>query len=160
MHRFLAILTGSFLAVHVGGLLLDRVVPFGPVQVLVPFSASYRPFAIGLGVVAAELFVAVAITNALRSRLPHRLWRRAHYATLGVWLAASVHGVLAGTDRGEPWLLGLYVAAAGAVAAAAVARFSPEARWPRRRRRHPGGGRDRRHAGGASAGPFPLGGLK
>ncbi len=130
VHRFLAILTGSFLAVHVGGLLLDRVVRFGPTDVLVPFSASYRPFATGLGVVAAELFVAVAVTNALRGRIPHRVWRRAHYVTLGVWLAASVHGVLAGSDRGEPWLLGLYAAAAGAVAAAAVARFSPGARWP------------------------------
>jgi len=130
VHRYLAILTGVFLAVHVGSIAVDQFVPFGPANLLVPFTASYRPLATGLGVVAAELFVAVAVTNALRGRIPHRLWRRAHYATLVVWAAAGVHGVLAGTDRHEPWMLTLYVSAAAAVAVAGLSRFRPQTAWP------------------------------
>jgi sulfoxide reductase heme-binding subunit YedZ len=130
VHRYLAILTGVFLAVHIGSLALDQVVPFGLMNILVPFTASYRPVATGLGVVAAELLAAVAVANALRRRIPHRFWRRAHYATLAVWLAASVHGVLAGTDRHEPWMLTLYVAAAAAVTVAGLGRFRPQAAWP------------------------------
>jgi len=130
VHRYLAILTGAFLTVHIGSLALDQVVPFGLSNLLVPFTASYRPFATGLGVVAAELFAAVAVTNALRRRIPHELWRKAHYATLAVWLAASVHGVLAGTDRHEPWMLTLYVGAAASVAVAGLSRFRPQAAWP------------------------------
>jgi methionine sulfoxide reductase heme-binding subunit len=125
VHRFLAILTGVFIVLHGGALLLDRVVPFSLSQELVPFTAGYRPFAVGLGVVAAELIAAVGISNALRSRLPHGVWRRVHYLTLAVWGFATLHGLLAGTDRLDPWfaaLAGMSIASAGM---ALVARFSP-----------------------------------
>ena len=126
VHRFVTILTGVFLAIHVGAVLLDSVVPFSVGQVLVPFSASYRPFATGLGTVALELLLAVALTNLVRRRIPHRLWRHAHYLTFGVWLAATVHGALAGTDRHDAWFLLLYGGSSAAVAATAAARFAPE----------------------------------
>lgn len=127
VHRYLTILTGVFLGVHVGAILLDNFVPFSIGQVLVPFTAGYRPFATGLGVVALELLVAVAVTNALRPRVPHRIWRRAHYLTFAVWSSSTVHGLLAGTDRHELWFLLLTIGAVSAVAAAAAARFAPDA---------------------------------
>jgi sulfoxide reductase heme-binding subunit YedZ len=123
VHRFLTILTACFLTVHVGGILVDTVVPFSLSQVLVPFTASYRPLATGLGVVALELLAAIGVTNALRRRIPHTVWRRAHYASFGVWTAATLHGVLAGTDRGDPWFLGLYAGAVAGVAVTASLRF-------------------------------------
>ncbi len=123
VHRFLGILAGSFIAVHVGSVALDSVVPFHLSQLVVPFTAGYRPLATGLGVVALELLLAVAVTNHLRSRLPYRVWRRAHYLTLAVWLLATVHGILSGTDRHQTWLLVLYATAVAAVAGAAALRF-------------------------------------
>ncbi len=130
VHRFLGILAGVFIAVHVGSVALDSVVPFSLSQLVVPFTAGYRPLATGLGVVALELLLAVALTNRLRRRLPYRVWRRAHYATLAVWLLATVHGILSGTDRQQTWLLVLYGLAVAAVAGAAVLRFgrAPNAR--------------------------------
>jgi predicted ferric reductase len=127
VHRYLTILTGIFLTVHVGAILVDGFVPFSLGQALVPFTAGYRPFATGLGVVALELLVAVAFTNAVRGRIPHRLWRRAHYLTFGIWAFATVHGLLAGTDRRELWFLLLTIGAVSSVAAAAAARFAPDA---------------------------------
>jgi sulfoxide reductase heme-binding subunit YedZ len=91
----------------------------------VPFTSSYRPFAVGLGVTAAELMAAVGISNALRKQLPHTLWRRIHYLTLAVWVLATGHGLLAGTDRLDPWFAGLAAAAIAAVLMAAFGRFSP-----------------------------------
>src|SRR5437763_7468124 len=70
LHRFLTILTGVFIVIHGGSLLLDRVVPISLAQELVPFSSPYRPFAVGLGVTAAELMAAVGLTNMVRARLP------------------------------------------------------------------------------------------
>lgn len=125
VHRFLMLLTGAFLAVHVGGILVDDYVPFSLGQVLIPFTADYRPYATGLGVVALELLLAVAVTNAFRKQIPHRVWRRAHYASFGVWAAATIHGILAGTDRQELWFLLLYMGSVAAVAAAAATRFLP-----------------------------------
>jgi DMSO/TMAO reductase YedYZ heme-binding membrane subunit len=124
VHRFLAILTGVFIVLHGGSLLLDRVVPISLAQELVPFTSPYRPFAVGLGICAMELMVAVGVTNALRRRMPYRMWRTLHYLTLPAWLLASLHGVLAGTDAGDPWFAALAAGAFAAVVMAAFARFS------------------------------------
>ena len=131
VHRFLGLLAALFIAIHVGGIALDTYVPFSLTQLVVPFTSGYRPLATGLGVVALELLLAVAVTNRLRSRLPHRFWRRAHYATLAVWLLATVHGILAGTDRDQTWLVWLYALTVALVAGAAALRFGRSAA-PRR----------------------------
>jgi sulfoxide reductase heme-binding subunit YedZ len=127
VHRFLAILTGVFIVLHGGSLLLDRVVSISLGQELVPFTSSYRPLAVGLGICAMELIAAVGITNALRKRLPHRTWRKLHYLTLPAWLLASLHAVLAGTDAGDPWFAAIAAGTFAAVVIAAFARFSASA---------------------------------
>ena len=124
VHRFLSQLTAIFIVIHGGALLLDQVVPFTLRQELVPFTSSYRPFAVGLGIVSAELLAAVGLTNALRGRIPYRVWRRVHVLTLVVWLGTTVHLLLAGTDRADPWLVGLTAAAMAAVGLAAAPRLA------------------------------------
>lgn len=124
LHRWVSLLTGWFVALHGAALLLDTVVPFSFGQELIPFTASYKPFATGLGVVTAEVVAAVGLSNALRRRLPHRLWRGIHYATLVTWPLATVHVLLAGTDRHEVWLIALAGLAVWAVALCGVVRVS------------------------------------
>jgi methionine sulfoxide reductase heme-binding subunit len=124
VHRFLAICTGVFIVLHGASLLLDTVVPIGLAQELVPFTSPYRPFAVGLGICAMELIAAVGISNVLRRRIPHGLWRKVHYLTLPAWLLASLHGVLAGTDASDPWFAALAAASAAAIGMAAWTRFS------------------------------------
>ncbi len=72
VHRFLSILTALFLGFHGLGLLLDDVVPFSVRQLVVPFTADVSPLWTGLGVVAAELLLALSLTNLFRARLGHR----------------------------------------------------------------------------------------
>ncbi|HEU5372203.1 MAG TPA: ferric reductase-like transmembrane domain-containing protein [Gaiellaceae bacterium] len=127
VHRFLAILTGAFVVLHGGSLLLDRVVPIGLAQELVPFTSPYRPFAVGLGVCTAELLAAVGISNALRRRIPYGTWRKLHYLTLPVWLLASAHGILAGTDALDPWFAAIAAGTFAAVLVAVISRYSGRA---------------------------------
>jgi sulfoxide reductase heme-binding subunit YedZ len=117
VHRFVALLTGVFVVLHVYALLLDQYVHTSLVTVLVPGVSSYRPFWVALGTVAVELLAAVGISNLLRKRLGHARWRRIHYLTLGVWAAATAHGIGAGTDAGAEWLRLLYVVSVASVAA-------------------------------------------
>jgi predicted ferric reductase len=124
VHRFLALLAGVFIGVHALALLLDTVVPISLAQELVPFASPYRPFAVGMGVLAAEVMAAVGITNHFRSRLPHVVWRRAHYLTIAVWGLATVHGLLAGTDRLDPWFAAIAMGTVSAVALVLFGRFS------------------------------------
>ncbi len=124
VHRFISKLTGVFIVIHGGALLLDQVVPFSLRQELIPFASSYRPFGVALGIVSAELLGAIAITNALRGQIPYRVWRRVHTLSIAVWLGTTVHLLLVGTDRSDPWLLGLCAAAVTAVGLALAPRVA------------------------------------
>jgi sulfoxide reductase heme-binding subunit YedZ len=132
VHRFLGLLTGAFLALHVGSLLLDSYLPFSLWSVVVPGTAPYRPLAVALGVVGAELLVALAITNRYRRQLSHRFWRRAHYLNFAVWILALAHGIAAGTDSTTIWALALYVPATALVVGLTVRRVLRTAPllWP------------------------------
>ena len=124
VHRFIGILAGTFVVVHGASLLLDHVVPFSLGQLLVPGTAGYRPLAVALGVVAAELLAALAVTNHYRKRLPHRVWRRLHMLNFAVWALALVHGLTAGTDASTTWALVLYAGSAWVVLALLFHRIS------------------------------------
>lgn len=123
LHRFGSLLVGVFVGLHVLTVGLDTYTPFSVTQLTVPLTSSYRPVWVALGIVSAELLIAVAVTNALRSRIPYRWWRRAHFATFLVWAGATVHGIGAGTDSKALWLSTIYVVAVASVLAALVWRI-------------------------------------
>jgi methionine sulfoxide reductase heme-binding subunit len=132
VHRFGGLLVGSLIGIHVLTIAADSFLPFSLGQLLVPFTSTYRPLWTGLGIAAAEILVAVAITNHYRKRLPYSLWRKAHYLNFAVWGLASVHGLMAGTDRGAPWLAILYGVSVAGVVMLLVWRFGRHvARSPR-----------------------------
>jgi sulfoxide reductase heme-binding subunit YedZ len=126
VHRFGGLLVGSLIGVHVLTIAADSFLPFSLGQLIVPFTARYRPLWTGLGICAAELLLALALTNHYRKRLPYRLWRRAHYLNFAVWSLASLHGILSGTDRSATWLAVLYGLAIGGVALLLAWRFAGE----------------------------------
>jgi sulfoxide reductase heme-binding subunit YedZ len=128
LHRFAGILAGTFIAIHVGAVLLDPYVHFSAVQALVPLADSYRPLAVAFGIVAAELLIALAVTNRLRKVLPRRIWRGAHYLNFAVWASATIHGISAGTDNATMWLMAIYVTAIATVCGLAYWRFAEPAK--------------------------------
>lgn len=123
VHRFCGLLVGSLIGIHVLTIAADSFVPFSLVQLLVPFTSAYRPLWTGLGIAAAELLVALAVTNHYRERIPYGFWRKAHYLNFAVWMLASVHGLMAGTDRGAAWLAIVYGVSVAGVAMLLVWRF-------------------------------------
>jgi methionine sulfoxide reductase heme-binding subunit len=123
IHRFGGLLVGSLIGIHVLTIAADSFLPFSLVQLLVPFTSTYRPLWTGLGIAAAEILLALAITNHYRRRLPYSFWRKAHYLNFAVWGLASIHGLMAGTDRGATWLAILYAACVAGVFMLLVWRF-------------------------------------
>lgn len=118
LHRFVAMLSLGALAVHGTALVLDRAVDIRLVHLIVPGLAPYRPLWTALGVVAAELMLVVYLSFGQRKRLGMKAWRRLHRTTYLLFGLATAHGLMAGTDSGRAWALGLYGASVGAVAAA------------------------------------------
>lgn len=99
LHRFVSVLSLVFLALHLLGLLTDQWVRLGVLEILIPFVSQYRPAAVGWGVIALYLLVAVEVSSLLRARIPHRWWRSIHTAAFALFLLATVHALTAGTDR-------------------------------------------------------------
>jgi methionine sulfoxide reductase heme-binding subunit len=120
VHRFGGLLVGTLVAIHIVTVAVDAWLPFSIQSLVVPFISAYRPLWVGLGIAAAELLLALAVTNHYRQRLPYVFWRRAHYLNFAVWGAATVHGIGSGTDRSAPWALAMYATAVSAVSAAIV----------------------------------------
>jgi predicted ferric reductase len=123
LHRYLGGLALVFTGVHVAALVLDSYTYFGPLQLLVPFTSSYRPSAVAWGIVAMYLLVAVELTSLLRSRIPKRIWRRFHAASFPLFALSTLHGLQAGTDGGSPMLRWAMVAAAATVSALTALRL-------------------------------------
>jgi methionine sulfoxide reductase heme-binding subunit len=132
VHGFAGMLAGSFIVIHGAALLVDSYLPFSLPQLIVPGTAPYRPLATAVGIVAAELLLALAVTNRYRRRIPHRIWRRAHYLNFAVWTLALVHGLTAGADARTLWAGILYTVSASAVAGLTVWRVLDPAQTPRR----------------------------
>jgi sulfoxide reductase heme-binding subunit YedZ len=116
LHRTVSVLALSLVAVHVGTVVADPHVDLGAVDVVVPFGSSYASLPTGLGTLAVDLLLAVALTSALRTRLPGRAWRGVHVLAYACWPVAALHAVGSGTDTTATRAL----AAAGAVVAVTV----------------------------------------
>lgn len=116
VHRFLALLGLGMLVLHGGTLLLDRTLHMPLAGLFEPGASPYRPAAVAVGVVAAELMALVYVSFFLRRWIGARNWRRLHWATYLVFLLATVHGFASGTDSTQPWAHDLYLGAVGAVA--------------------------------------------
>lgn len=133
VHRSAAVLTLAMLGLHAVLLIADQYVDVSARGALVPFTAGYRGYALGLGTLAVYGFVVVAATGALRGRLASsagasRAWRVVHLSAYAAWALAMTHGVLAGTDTLRGWALALYGASAFLVGGALAARAASTVR--------------------------------
>jgi methionine sulfoxide reductase heme-binding subunit len=130
-HRFLALLGLGAVVAHGATLALDPTLHLGLRALLIPGLSPYRPVAVGSGVLAAELMLVVYASFSLRRRIGARNWRRLHWATYGIFCAATAHGLAAGTDTAQPWAFSIYLSAIGLVVAATTWRaLMPPTRVP------------------------------
>ena len=135
MHRWLSALALGFLFLHMGLLLIDPAVQFTPTQLLIPFTSTWQPFAVGLGTIALWMLIPVSVMGRLRSRLGkagNAWFRRTHLIAYAAWPVATAHYVLAGTDAIAQWSVALLIAGTSLIVLALLARaFVPPAA-PRR----------------------------
>ena len=128
VHRSASLLAVAFVVVHVVTSLLDGYAPIRVVDVVVPFVSPYRPLWLGLGAVAFDLLIAVAVTSVLRRRFGHRAWRTTHWLAYASWPVSLLHGFGTGTDTKASWMLFLTGGCVIIVIAAVLARAT--AGWP------------------------------
>ncbi|MGO8863991.1 MAG: ferric reductase-like transmembrane domain-containing protein [Acidimicrobiales bacterium] len=98
VHRNLSLFCIVLIALHILTTVADGFVPIGYLDAFVPLLSPYRPLWIGLGALAFDLLLAVAITSGLRGRIGVRTWRGVHYLAYACWPIAVLHGLGSGTD--------------------------------------------------------------
>jgi DMSO/TMAO reductase YedYZ heme-binding membrane subunit len=115
LHRNLSLLCLVFIGIHVVTTVADGYVPIGYLDAVVPFRTAYRPLWVGLGAVALDLLVAVAVTSGLRRRIGASSWRAVHWLAYLCWPVAVLHGMGTGSDTRLSVALGIEVACVAAV---------------------------------------------
>jgi predicted ferric reductase len=126
LHRWLGGMALVMTGLHMLGLVLDGYVSFGAADLLVPGAASYRPFAVALGVLSMYVMIAVQVSGYMRRRLSPRVWRTIHVSSYGVVWVAAIHAGMAGTDTvNRAYQVLALVLTLAAVAASVVRIISP-----------------------------------
>lgn len=116
LHRWLSGVAIAMTAVHGLALVFDPTVRFDVLDVAVPFVSTYRPLAVGLGILALYALYVVRESFVWRARLGVRAWRRLHMLAFAAFVMATAHGIFAGSDTQRPWMRALYIGAVAVVA--------------------------------------------
>ena len=114
-HERVALLALAAIGAHGLLLLPDGWLKPSAWQIVVPFTLDYRPLWTGIGVCAAYLAAALALSYYARRRLGARRWRNAHRLIPIAWALAVVHVLGAGTDAGSLWLQAIVALAIAAI---------------------------------------------
>lgn len=127
VHRDISLLAIAVIVVHVVTTVLDGFAPVTLLDGVIPFLSPYRTVWLGLGTVAFDLLIALAVTSLVRRRLGYRSWRAVHWLAYVSWPIAVLHGLGTGTDAKSAWLLALTVICVVAVVAVVLARIARSA---------------------------------
>jgi len=123
LHRNLTLLAMAFVGIHVGTTIADAYAPVGVKDVFVPFASHYRPIWLGLGALAFDVLLAIAISSALRRHIGYRSWRVLHWSAYASWPLALAHALGSGSDARTGWMALLAVACGAAVVLAIAGRL-------------------------------------
>ena len=123
VHRALSLAAVGFLASH---LLLEILAHRShAIDAVVPFLASGRTLYLGLGTLASDLVLLIAITGIARRKFASHwtaTWRGVHVTAYVAWPLAILHGLLGGRPA-KPYVDWTYGACVAAVVVALVVRL-------------------------------------
>jgi predicted ferric reductase len=123
LHRWLGALAVTTTLVHMAALVADNFVHFGWKELLVPNASPWKTGPVTWGVFAFYLLMVIEISSLLMKKMPRKLWHSIHLTSYILFAIASVHGIQAGTDRGNIMFIIIASGGTAVVIFAGVARF-------------------------------------
>lgn len=98
------------LIVHILLLLIDQYQPYQIKEILVPFSAQYKPLLSALGTISLYIFLVVIFTSHfLIGVMNRKVWKAIHFLVLPAWVLTFLHGVFIGTDSSNHFIQIFYI---------------------------------------------------
>ncbi len=92
---WLALLLGF---IHAGILMIDKYFSYTLSDILIPFTGPYRPLAVGVGIIAIWLLLAINISFPFKKQLGRKVWLTLHMTSYIAFGMVTLHGLTAGTD--------------------------------------------------------------
>lgn len=123
LHRYVTILAVVVSVMHLVVLWLDTQSGLSLISLVVPFTSSWEPLAVGLGVLGLEITLIVWVTTRLRDHMGYRLWQVIHRTASVGWVLVMAHGLLAGTDTAATWSVVTYAVCAAMVVGLLIPRL-------------------------------------
>lgn len=125
-HESLGIGALAATLIHIVVLSTHDFLPFSWSEILIPGRSDWRPWAVGLGIMALYGLVVVIVSFYVKKHIGLKMWRAIHFTSFGIFIASLLHGMVSGTDTSNPWMMGLYFGSAFAVFSLAAFRVSED----------------------------------
>ncbi len=113
---------------HLITLVLDKTARIRVTDLVLPFAVEYGDdfarLAVGLGTVALDVFIVVAVTSWTKRYIETRVWSWIHRSSYVAFAATFAHAFLSGTDFNSPIVSTLSWSLAFGVAVLAVSRVA------------------------------------
>jgi len=110
LHQFTALLGVAMVCLHVFSLMGDTYYKYSLTQLMVPFTAIYRPGWTAWGIVGFYGLMIVTFSCYFRKYIGQKVWRAIHFASFGLFWVIIFHGIKTGTDITSPWVKAMYIA--------------------------------------------------
>jgi hypothetical protein len=124
VHRAVSFGALAFLVIHIVTEILAQRVHV--IDAFIPFLSPFRTFYIGLGTIASDLILLIAITGILRKRFTGHgkawRWRAIHYSSYAAFAFGVLHGLLGGREA-KPYVDWSYGFAIAVTALGLAVRF-------------------------------------
>lgn len=131
-HESLALASVLATLVHMFVLSIDEYVDFSWREILTPGVSDWRPVAVAFGACAFYGMVVISLSFYVKRFIGMKVWRAIHFGSLGVFVSTLVHGVMSGTDSGEPAVIVLYAGSGALVLLLLVIRIAQQLAKPAR----------------------------
>lgn len=130
IHRFMSGLAMVMVITHMVSLYLDSYIEFTVADLLIPFSSSFEPLGVALGVIGMWVMVVVWATSMVMQWIPQPVWKAIHYLSYLSLFAVALHSGMVGSDVGTPWYTALSLGLIVAASLAAIIRIILTKRSP------------------------------
>jgi len=116
IHEYVSLLGLAFALFHALILLGDHYINFTIAQIFVPFSTvDYRPLWVGIGQIGFYIWLIVALSFYIRSKIGQKTWRAIHYLSFAMFIMGLLHGLFSGTDTITNWTQWYYWISGGSL---------------------------------------------
>jgi predicted ferric reductase len=98
IHKYLSISLSFTLLAHIISLTFDRFINFSWLDVLIPFSSTFKPLFLSFGIFGFYTLIVIIVSSLLFRIKYKKTWRGIHYAVYPLFIFSFIHGTFIGTD--------------------------------------------------------------